>query len=151
MMDKDKSYKSKDNVHFSSETDLWSTPQAFYEKLNSVFDFKLDPCSTKENAKCANFFTLEDDGLSKDWAGYGNVFMNPPYGREVGKWVEKAKNSGACVVCLLPARTDTRWWNDNCAGADVIKFIKGRLKFGDAKNSAPFPSALVIFNMFKKN
>jgi site-specific DNA-methyltransferase (adenine-specific) len=139
------------SVHFSSETDLWSTPQETFDNLNKVFNFKLDPCATVENAKCENFFTKEDDGLSKDWAAYGNVFMNPPYGREIGKWVHKAYTSGACVVCLLPARTDTKWWNDNCNNADVIKFIKGRLRFGDSKNSAPFPSAIVIFNLFNSN
>lgn len=134
-------------VHFSSKTDLWSTPKDFFNKLNDEFKFTLDPCATKENAKCEKFFTMEQDGLTQDWSGE-IVFMNPPYGREIGKWVEKAANSRATVVCLLPARTDTRWWHDNIIGGGhktEVRFIRGRLKFGDSKNSAPFPSAVIIF------
>lgn len=134
------------SVHFSSETDQWSTPQDFYDSLDKEFHFNLDPCATKENAKCAEFYTREDDGLSKDWAGV--VFMNPPYGREIGKWMKKAdyevkRGFASVVVCLVPARTDTRWWHDYAIGYEV-RFIKGRLKFGGNKNSAPFPSAVVV-------
>lgn len=133
------------SVHFSSKTDLWSTPQNFYDMLDDEFNFTLDPCATHDNHKTDKYYTLEDDGLSKDWTGEV-VFMNPPYGREIGKWVKKAKESNATVVCLVPSRTDTRWWHDNVINdASEIRFIKGRLKFGGQKNSAPFPSAVVVF------
>lgn len=135
-------------VHFSSKTDMWSTPQAFFDKLNQVYSFKLDVCATTDNAKCKNYFTEKQDGLEQDWTGYGNVWMNPPYGREIILWMKKAYESslnGATVVCLVPARTDTKWWHEYAMKGD-IEFIRGRLKFGDAKNSAPFPSAVVVFN-----
>lgn len=133
------------NVHFSSATDLWATPQAFFDKLNSIHNFTLDVCATDENAKCKNYITEDEDGLSKEW--HGSVWMNPPYGREIGAWMRKAYESsvgGATVVCLVPARTDTAWWHDYAMKGE-IDFIRGRLKFGNAKNSAPFPSAVVVF------
>jgi phage N-6-adenine-methyltransferase len=132
-------------VHFSSETDLWSTPQDFFDRLNSIYHFRTDVCATHQNAKCAHYYTLEDDGLKKEWGGV--CWMNPPYGREIGKWMKKAYESsldGATVVCLVPARTDTRWWHEY-AMKGQIEFIKGRLKFGGSKNSAPFPNAVVVF------
>ena len=76
------------------------------------------------------------------------VWCNPPYGREIGKWVEKAYNeslAGVTVVMLLPARTDTKWFHDYIYGKAEIRFVRGRLKFGDSKNSAPFPSMVIIF------
>jgi phage N-6-adenine-methyltransferase len=133
------------SVHFSSTTDMWSTPQAFFDKLNDVHNFTLDACATHENAKCADYFTEADCGLKKKWVG--TVWMNPPYGRTIGLWMCKAYESslgGAKVVCLVPARTDTAWWHDYAMKGE-IEFIRGRLKFGNAKNSAPFPSAIVIF------
>ena len=136
----------KVNVHFSSETDMWATPQDFFDKLNFIYSFTLDPCSTKDNAKCSHFFTEQDNGLNQDWAGH-RVFMNPPYGRTIGQWMKKAYEEslkGALVVCLVPARTDTAWWHNFAIKGD-IDFLRGRLKFGDAKNSAPFPSAVVVF------
>lgn len=132
------------NVHFSSQTDLWATPQSFFDKLNAIFDFQTDVCATPANAKCARYFTRELDGLSQRWVG--RCWMNPPYGKGIGDWVKKAFDSslaGALVVCLLPARTDTRWWHDFVVKGEIV-FIKGRLAFGSAKNSAPFPSAIVI-------
>lgn len=136
----------KMSVHFSSETDMWATPLSFFESLNAVFKFETDVCATAENAKCQNFYTTEQDGLSQEWRG--SCWMNPPYGKTIGAWVEKAyksaKENGATVVCLLPARVDTRWWHDHCAKAEVF-FVKGRIKFGDAKSGAPFPSAVVVF------
>lgn len=133
-------------VHFSSETDMWSTPNDFYDRLNTVFRFETDVCAIASNAKCDRFFTPEMDGLAQEW--YGICWMNPPYGRGIGAWIQKAyesaKKNGATVVCLLPARVDTRWWHDYCAKGEVY-FVKGRLKFGDAKNSAPFPCAVVVF------
>jgi len=133
------------NVHFSSQTDLHATPQAFFDTLNAEFRFDVDVCALPGNAKCEKFFSPEDDGLSKHWEGV--CWMNPPYGREIGKWMKKAYESsldGAVVVCLVPSRTDTKWWHDYAMRGD-IRFIKGRLKFGDARNSAPFPSAVVVF------
>jgi phage N-6-adenine-methyltransferase len=131
---------------FSSETDMWATPQNFFDKLNAFFRFELDVCATPENSKCKSYFTELQNGLNQDWIG--TVWMNPPYGREIGKWVARAyaqsRLHGSTIVCLLPARTDTKWWHDYCVKGEIT-FIKGRLKFGDAKNSAPFPSAVVIF------
>lgn len=136
------------NGLFTSNTDLWATPQEFFDGLNKEFGFTLDVCATKENAKCAKFYTKEDDGLCKNW--HGEVcWMNPPYGREIGKWVKKASETnsyfGNTIVCLLPARTDTKWFHDYIYGKTEIRFLKGRLKFGGQKNSAPFPSMVVVF------
>jgi len=134
------------DVHFSSKTDLWSTPQDFFDKYNKIYNFTLDVCATKDNAKCNNYFTKEENGLEQKWSG--NCWMNPPYGKEISLWMKKAYESslqGATVVCLVPSRTDTKWWH-NYAIKGKIEFIKGRLKFGNSKNSAPFPSAVIIFN-----
>ncbi len=134
-----------------SETVEWATPQKVFDDLNLEFRFTLDPCSTKENAKCKKHYTELDDGLSKSWNGE-RVFMNPPYGRVIGEWVKKASEAtGGVVVCLLPARTDTRWFHDYIYGRAEIRFIKGRLKFGDGKNSAPFPSMIVVFRTSPKH
>jgi phage N-6-adenine-methyltransferase len=131
---------------FSSKSTEWETPQSLFDKLNSVFKFETDVCATAENAKCKKFFSKAENGLEQDWTGV--CWMNPPYGREISKWVKKAYESavknGATVVCLLPARVDTSWWHKYCIKGEVF-FIKGRLKFGNSKNSAPFPSALVVF------
>ena len=136
------------DVHYSSKTNEWSTPQEFFDELDKEFNFTLDPCATSENAKCNKYFTVEDDGLKQDWSK-DTVFMNPPYGREIKYWVQKAYEEslkGATVVCLIPARTDTAYWHDYIFGkADDIRFLRGRLKFGDSKNSAPFPSAIIIY------
>lgn len=136
------------NVHFSSETNEWATPQCFYDRLDAEFRFTLDPCADNNNAKCSKYYTQEDDGLSKTWAGE-TVFMNPPYGRVIGDWIRKAYeeslNEGTTVVAMIPARTDTRYWHDYVMGAQEIRLVKGRLKFGDGHNSAPFPSAVIIF------
>lgn len=133
------------NVHFSSATGEWATPQDFFDRLHAEFAFTLDPAATAENAKCAKFYSLADDGLSRSWAGE-RVFVNPPYGRGIGKWVEKAATCGAAVVvALLPARTDTRWFHDFIYGKAEIRFVRGRLKFGGHENSAPFPSMVAIW------
>ncbi|MDS0981102.1 phage N-6-adenine-methyltransferase [Staphylococcus hominis] len=135
-------------VHYSSKSNEWATPQNLFDELNKEFNFTLDPCATDENAKCSKYFTIEDDGLSKDWSN-DVVFMNPPYGREIKKWIKKAYEeslNGATVVCLIPARTDTTYWHDFIFDkADDIRFLRGRLKFGGSKNSAPFPSAIVVY------
>jgi phage N-6-adenine-methyltransferase len=136
-------------VMFSSENDKWSTPQDFYDKLDSEFNFTLDPCCTPESSKCYTFFTEEDDGLIQDWKGH-TVFMNPPYGRSLRHWIRKAFEEGlkenTVVVALIPSRTDTRYWHEYCMKAKEIRFVKGRLKFGNSQNGAPFPSAVVIFD-----
>ena len=131
------------NGMFTSNTDQWSTPQDFFDKINDEFNFDIDVCADKDNAKCKKYFTKEEDGLSKEWTG--TCWMNPPYGREIGKWVKKASESKGTIVCLLPARTDTRWFHDYIYNKSEIRFIKGRLKFGDSINSAPFPSMICIF------
>lgn len=133
-------------VHFSSKTDLWSTPQSLFDELAAEFRFTLDVCATADNAKCAAYFTRTDNGLERAWTGV--CWMNPPYGREIGAWVQKAFDSamsGATVVCLIPARTDTVWWHEYVVKADEVRFVRGRLRFGDAETGAPFPSAIVIF------
>lgn len=133
-------------VMYSSASDNWETPQDFFDALNAEFHFTLDAAASDENAKCARYFTKEQDGLAQDWMGV--VWCNPPYGREVGRWVAKASVSaekGAVVVMLLPARTDTKWFHDYINGRAEVRFVKGRLKFGGAKNSAPFPSMVVVF------
>jgi phage N-6-adenine-methyltransferase len=157
-------------VHFSSKTDDWSTPPDFFAKVEAEFGpFDLDPCATAENAKAPKFYTKEEDGAAREW--FGRVWCNPPYGRGIGRWIFSAWAStiheaaraakyrpmgvSLCdlVVMLLPARTDTMWWHDYIWDHQThrpydgveVRFIKGRLRFGGAKNSAPFPSALVIF------
>jgi site-specific DNA-methyltransferase (adenine-specific) len=134
---------------FTSKSDEWSTPQDFYDRLNIQFGFTLDPCATKDNHKCDKYFTIEDDGLKQSWEG-GTVFVNPPYSN-IAAWLEKAwketRNSKkqTCVVCLIPSRTDTKYWHQYVMESDIIYFVKGRLKFGGCKNSAPFPSSVVVF------
>lgn len=133
-------------VHFSSKTAEWETPQDLFDLLDKYFRFEWDVCATPENAKCEMFYTKSEDALSKIWQGV--CWMNPPYGRNIGLWVEHAyKHScfgSATVVCLLPARTDTRWWHDYCAKGEIT-FLKGRLKFSNAEFNAPFPNAIVVF------
>jgi len=128
-----------------SASSEWETPQDLFDELDKEFGFGLDPCASKINAKCKTYYTKEKSGLGLPW--FGTVFMNPPYGREIGKWVKKAweeSQRGCTVVCLLPARTDTRWFHDYCMKGEV-RFIKGRIKFIGAKWNAPFPSMIVIF------
>ena len=140
--------KDTQGLMFSSKSNEWATPQDFYNKLNAEFGFTLDPCATPTTAKCASYYTSDDDGLSKDWSGH-TVFMNPPYGRDIKHWLKKAYDEGqkpnTTVVCLIPARTDTKYWHEYVMKAQAIYFVKGRLKFGDSENAAPFPSAVVIF------
>lgn len=133
------------SVHFSSKSDMWETPQDFFDKLNKEFSFEIDVCALPGNAKCEKYYTPEQNGLTQKWQGV--CWMNPPYGREIGKWIKKAWESaqqGAIVVCLVPARTDTAWWHNYCMKGE-IRFLRGRLKFGGCQNSAPFPSAVIIF------
>ena len=131
---------------FSSRTEEWATPHDLFAVLDAEFGgFELDPCATSENATCPRFYTRTDDGLARPWSG--RVFMNPPYGRTIGAWMAKAleeSRRGSLVVCLVPARTDTAWWHDYAAGGEV-RLLRGRLRFGNAGHSAPFPSAVVVF------
>lgn len=131
----------------SSNTPEWATPQSLFDELNNEFGFTLDPCATHLNHKCDKYYTKVDDGLSKDWSGE-TVFCNPPYGREISKWVQKcyseARINGTTVVMLLPARTDTSYFHDYIYGEHEVRFIRGRLHFNESKQSAPFPSMIVV-------
>lgn len=141
---------------FSSKTDKWGTPQDLFDRLNSLYKFEVDVCALPENAKCEVYFTPETNGLDQDWSQYRMCWMNPPYGREISKWIEKAYNEaqkGTTVVALLPVRTDTKWfhnWIYMMYGV-TVEFLDKRLKFGGQNNYAPFPSMIVKFekNLFK--
>jgi len=130
----------------------WRTPQPFFDILNSEFNFNLDPCCDEKNAKCHNHYTQEDNGLQQDWTG-STVFVNPPYGREIGKWVKKCYEESlkpnTRVVMLIPSRTDTSYFHDYILGKSEIRFLRGRIKFWDDDNNpkdpAPFPSMVVIY------
>lgn len=128
-------------VHFSSQRLDWQTPKAVYQVLDAEFGFDFDPCPSHPTF----------DGLHIEW---GQVnFVNPPYGREIPKWIRKGyleHLKGKAVVFLIPSRTDTKWWHDYCMKASEIRFIRGRLRFDDGPNAAPFPSAIVIFKRIEK-
>lgn len=150
---------------FSSKYDAWATPQDFFDKINSIYSFDIDVCAEPDTAKCSHYFTKEMNALEIDWKAEGDrffdasptCFMNPPYGRQIGVFIKKAYEEslkGCEVVCLLPARTDTKWFHEYCKKGE-IEFIKGRLKFGtpaywESKGkkpeAAPFPSMVVVFN-----
>ena len=137
------------DLMFSSKTCEWATPQDFFDRLNAEFKFTLGPCASAENHKCDKYYTKAEDGLIQDWSGE-TVFCNPPYGREIGRWVCKCfhevfDGKCPCAVMLIPARTDTRWFHDYIYNKAEIRFIPGRLKFNSQKNSAPFPSMVVVF------
>lgn len=130
---------------FSSKTDDWATPMKVFRQLDYEFHFELDVCADDINAKCSRYFTKAENGLEQDWTGI--CWMNPPYGKTIGQWMAKAYQSaqnGATVVCLVPSRTDASWWHEWAMKGEV-RFIRGRLRFGGAKNSAPFPSVVVVF------
>ena len=141
-----------DKALFSSVTDEWSTPESLYNQLCNVYQFDLDPCASKDNAKCVKYFTKEDDGLSKIWWEHSEVvFVNPPHSGIV-EWSLKCYEeslSGITIVMLLASRTDTRYFHRYISKADTLYFISGRLHFNDSKNSAPFPSVLAVFNNIK--
>lgn len=133
-------------VVFSSARQDWETPPRFFEAVNNEFGFTLDACATEENAKCIRFFSPEDDALKQEWNGV--VWMNPPYGHQIGKWIEKAYIAsvrGATVVALIPAKTETKWWHTWVMRSAEIRFIQGRMRFSGVNINAPFPSALVVF------
>lgn len=139
----------KTELFFSCKTDQWSTPQDFFDQLDNEFHFTLDPCADETNHKCEKYFTKEQDGLTQDWSGE-IVFCNPPYGRQVGKWVEKCfrevyQGDCKCVVLLLFANTDTKWFHDWIYHKAEVRFIKGRLRFGGGRVNSPKPSMVVVF------
>lgn len=131
---------------YSSKTPEWATPLPLFRSIEAEEGpFDVDVCANAGNAKVPRFFSVEDDGLAQPWRGV--CWMNPPYGREISKWVKKARESaeaGAKVVCLLPARTDTRWWHDHIEGRARVRFLKGRVHF-NGTGPAPFPSVVVVF------
>lgn len=135
------------SVHFKSEKMDWATPPEVWALLNAEFGFTLDVCALPENAKVPRYFTPDDNGLEQQWEGV--CWMNPPYGREIGAWMRKAKSEAsagrATVVCLVPSRTDTAWWHDNVQGHAEVRFLRGRVRFVGAQHSAPFPSAIVVY------
>ena len=133
---------------FSSKTDDWATPDHLFNQLSKIFNFTLDCGASSENAKCDNYYTIEDNALLKSWKTSGCVWMNPPYGRAIEKWMARAYGEhleGQPVVCLVPARTDAGWWHEY-ALKGIIKYFRGRLKFAGSKDNAPFPSALIIYD-----
>lgn len=131
---------------FSSRSEEWGTPRGVFDRLHREFAFTLDPCATAENAKCPCYFTKAQDGLTQSWAGE-RVFMNPPYGKTIGRWMEKLATSQCKVgVALIHARTDTRWWHTWVEPyADEIRFLKGRVKFDGGRYSSTFPSVVVVY------
>lgn len=134
-------------THYSSATGEWSTPDDLFLALDAEFHFETDVCATTDNAKCPVFYTEEEDGLAQPWTG--TCWMNPPYGDVIPRWVEKARLTAETgegrVVALVPARVDTGWWWRNCIRYE-IRFLRGRLKFGGGDTSAPFPSAVIVFD-----
>ena len=145
----------KTDTFKTSNDDMWTTPRDFFDKVNKEFNFTLDAAAIKSSALVPNYlgpdhdYLWRRDALTVEWVGAsegGAIWLNPPYGRTIKDWVRKADavaSGGGTVVCLVPARTDTSWWHEYCIHHE-IRFIRGRLKFGNQKNSAPFPSALVI-------
>ena len=136
---------------FSSKTDEWPTPDYLFKALDREFKFSVDVCATHLNTKSKRYYTKAEDGLSKDWSGE-TVWLNPPYGRQIKFWMEKAflsSTQGATVVCLVPARCDAAWWHRWCMKASEIRYLQGRITFVGAKSAAPFPSAIVIFRPAK--
>lgn len=136
------------NILFSSNSNEWETPINIFNELNNEFNFNLDPCSSDNNYKCEKHYTIKENGLLQNWQG-SRVFVNPPYGRNLYKWVEKCYIEGhkdnTLVVMLIPARTDTKYFHDFIYNKSEIRFIKGRLHFNNSKNAAPFPSMIVIY------
>lgn len=133
-------------VLFSSKKEDWETPQDLFNELDKEYHFTLDVASSDNNYKVKKHYTKKEDGLLQNWDDEV-VWCNPPYGKEINKWVEKAYFSKSLIVMLLPVRTDTKWFHNYIYQKSFvqIRFIKGRLKFGNSKNSAPFPSMIVIF------
>ena len=129
-------------------THEWETPLDFYRALDAEFGFVLDAAASSDNALCQHFYTAGMDGLRFEWRWHnGPVWVNPPYGTQIGKWVAKAAEEGRYVpvVMLIPARTETAYWHDHVMHAAEIRFVRGRLRFSGYTVNAPFPSAVVVF------
>lgn len=139
------------DLHFSSNKQDWETPQQLFNELHNKYHFDLDAAASHDNAKLPNYYTADDDALSQEWQG--NVFCNPPYGRQLGKWLAKAwseyqRDPERVIVFLIPARTDTSYWHDYIFGRAQVEFLRGRLHFevdGQKVGRAPFPSAIVVY------
>ena len=133
-------------ARFAAKSVEYETPQDLFDGLDAEFGFTCDVASTDANAKCAKHFTLADDGLAQPWEGV--CWCNPPYGREMPRWIRKARSEAetgnATTVLLIPARTNTGWWHDECMNGEV-RFIRGRPRFNGGKHGLPFPLAFVIF------
>lgn len=148
---------------FSSKNNAWCTPRDFFEELDREFNFTLDPCCTEKSALCKKYYTADDNGLIQDWGGE-RVFVNPPYGREISKWVKKCYEESlkpnTIVVMLIPSRTDTSYFHDYILKKAEVRFLRGRLKFIDLDyegsekdrklSPAPFPSCIVVFKGTKE-
>ena len=138
---------TKHTLFYTSCSEEWPTPQEFFDRLDEEFGFTLDPCATGTNAKCPSFFTRHQDGLQQDW-GSNRVICNAPCGKQMRQWASKwleASKRGALVVLLAHATTHTRWFHDFVYGRAELDFIRGRLNFGEAQTSAPFPSQVAVF------
>jgi site-specific DNA-methyltransferase (adenine-specific) len=132
---------------FSSEASDWETPKELFDQLDTEFYFDIDVCASTKNTKCLGFYDEKANGLEQDW-GCSVCWMNPPYGKTIGQWMDKAlaaTRRGATVVCLIPARTSTSWWHRVVMQATEIRFIVGRVRFVGAVWDAPFPSVIVVF------
>lgn len=130
----------------ASKSVEWETPKWLFDELNSEFNFTIDVCATHDNAKCDRYFTIKEDGLSQQWTNE-RVWMNPPYGREITKWVRKAyyqRFKAQIIVALLPSYTSAAWFHDYIYNKAEIRFLRGRLKFSN-KEGAPFGSIIVIW------
>lgn len=138
-------------INTKNKNSVWYTPQYLFDELNEEFNFVIDSCALPENTKCSLYYTPEQDELAQNW--FDTTWCNPPYGREIYQWVEKAYNehlkNNITVVLLLPAKTDTKWFHEYLYNKAEIRFIKGRIKFGGSKDPAPFPSMVCIFNKNK--
>lgn len=133
---------------FSSEKETHETPQWLFDELNKQFEFDVDVCALPESAKCERYFTPTDNAFTKVWNGC--CWMNPPYGRKISEWMiyaaEQSSQNGSTIVCLVPSRTDTKWFHNALENEPAVMFIKRRLKFGNAKALAPFPSMIMVFS-----
>lgn len=127
----------------------WGTPQRLFDELHAEFNFTVDVCASRELAKCQRYYDQKANGLAQDWTGE-TAWMNPPYGQDIARWLQKAAESHATVVCLVPSRTDNRWWHQWVMTASEIRFVKGRLRFSGAGDGAKFPSAIVVFRGMAK-
>jgi phage N-6-adenine-methyltransferase len=138
--------RKEEPVYFRHKADEWETPASLFAELDREFCFTLDLAALPHNAKCPRYYTPGMNSLKRMWGG--TCFLNPPYGKELGRWVRKAHESalcGAVIVCLLPARTDTAWFHAYVLPYAELRFLKGRLQFKGIGTSAPFPSMLAIF------